>query len=487
MGSLLSGARTSGDITQQIQTVFMEAQYAGNVIIVIDNFHHYVSSGAQEATANITPIIMPYLKSPNFQLIGICDNTGYRRYVEPNKDLFSQFEEVKVAETTPEETFLILQNVLPMYERMYHMVVTIGALREVISLSELYMPNVAFPEKAINLLSEICVFASDSHIRHILPMMVADYIAKKVQAPVGEMKEAERDRLVHLETFLHQRVIGQEEAISVISDAMRRARTGVGRKKKPIGTFLFLGPTGVGKTETAKALAESYFGSEDRIVRFDMSEYSEATALDILIGSEAGNNPGHLATRVKENPFSVVLFDEIEKAHRTVHDLFLQVLDEGYCTDAFGQKISFLSSIIIATSNAGAIQLRDMVKQNLDRTKIKSLIIDVVIKEGIFRPEFLNRFDATVVFDILTKENIVKITDLMFKRLAKRLEDKGYFFSYTKEVVEKLSDIGFDPVFGGRAIARAMQEKIEGKIALDILSGKYKPGDTVEIRAQDFA
>jgi ATP-dependent Clp protease ATP-binding subunit ClpC len=486
MNSLIGGLKTTGEITERVQKIFTEAQAAGNIVIAIDNFNNYVSSDPQALTANITPVLMPFLKSERLQLVGITDFAGFHKDIETNRDLLSQFERVEVEETTQEETFLILQNMAPKMEFMYRIMITIQALREMIQLSDLYIPNSVFPEKAINLLQEIAVYASDKRIHTVMPNLVAEYFSKKVGAPLGAVKEAEKEKLLNMETYLHKRVIGQAEAINVISDALRRARAGVEEKKRPIGTFLFMGPTGVGKTETAKALAEAYFGSEDKIVRFDMSEYSEASSIGRLVGSVQENTPGYLSTQIRENPFAVVLFDELEKAHKSVHDLLLQILDEGRFTDGFGQRVSFLSTLIIVTSNAGAEYLRELVNQGVDHTKIKKLILDYILKNGIFRPEFVNRFDAAVVFDIIERKDALKICELMLKKLSRRLQDNGYVLALTPELIEKVTTIGFDPIFGGRALRRVIQEKVEGKIAKEILEGKYDKGVTITINPAEI-
>lgn len=481
VNALLAGLKTKGEISERMEKALFEAQHAGNIILAIDNFADIASTKEDSINTNIAPLLMPYLKSNNFQLIGICDHHSFHQFIEPNKDLFSQFEKVEVKETTQEETFIILQNLTPKIEREYGIMITIQSLREIIKLSDLYVPNATFPEKAIKLLSETAVFVAGTKNRRLLPIVVAEYFSKKTGAPLGIVKEEEKEKLLNMEEYLHKRVIGQHEAIFVISDALRRARAGLEEKKRPIGTFLFFGPTGVGKTETAKALAEAYFGSEDKVVRFDMSEYSDATALEQLIGSVQKNMPGYLSSKILENPFSIVLFDELEKVHKSILDLFLQILDEGYFTDSFGQKISFISTIIIATSNAGAEYLRQLKNQNTDNSKIKSMMLNHVLETGVYRPEFINRFDATVVFDFLSKEDVLKIAELMLIKLKKRIEGNGYFFIITPDLVQKMADIGFDPIFGGRALRRIIQEKVEGKIAREILEGKYKRGQQIII------
>jgi ATP-dependent Clp protease ATP-binding subunit ClpA len=285
------------------------------------------------------------------------------------------------------------------------------------------------------------------------------------------------------------RVINQEEAVSFLADAMRRTRAGVAEPGKPIGTFLFLGPTGVGKTETSKALAESYFGSEKRMIRLDMTEYQSLEAIDKLIGSPNGSEQGLLTNAIRENPFSLVLLDEIEKAHPNILNLFLQVLDEGRLTDNLGRTVSFRNSIIIGTSNAGAELIRKYVerKAGYAYSFFKKELQEHLLEEGIFRPEFLNRFDAVIVFMPLTRENLIDIALLMLKRLNKRLtQGKGIQFLVTKELAEKVAKLGYHPEFGARPMNRVIQDRIENKIAKQILEGNLRRGDVVEIKAQEI-
>ena len=312
-------------------------------------------------------------------------------------------------------------------------------------------------------------------------------MSERTEIPVGEIKEEEREKLLALEDIIHKRIINQEEAVEVISKAMRRARAGVRGGERPIGNFLFLGPTGVGKTETSKALAEAYFGSDKKMIRFDMSEYQELDSIGRLIGFPEKGEPGLLTKAVSDDPFSLILLDEIEKAHHKILNLFLQVFDEGWLTDAFGRKVSFANSIIIGTSNAGAEFIRQRVKEGKGQKSFKEDLTDYLLKNKIFRPEFLNRFDAVVVFKPLTHEHLIEIAKLMLNGLSKRLlEGMGVRLIVSPELVEKVAELGYQPEFGARPMRRVIQDEIESRIASKILEQGLKRGDFIEIKASEI-
>ncbi len=309
-------------------------------------------------------------------------------------------------------------------------------------------------------------------------------ITEKTQIPVGEIEARERNILLNLEELLHQRIINQEEAVKEVSAALRRARAEISVRKGPIGSFLFLGPTGVGKTETSKALAEVYFGSEEKMIRLDMSEFQDIRDLPRLIG--APGEESLLTTEVREKPFSLILLDEIEKAHPNILNLFLQVLDEGYLTDGLGRKIDFKNAIIIATSNAGYQIILEALKQKIDWQNVKSKLLDYVFEKAIFRPEFINRFDAVVVFGPLSKDNLLDIVEILLKKLKKNLAEKEIDFVITESLKEKIVELGYDPTFGARAMQRVIQDKIGNVLARAILAGELKRGNTAEIDPEGF-
>jgi ATP-dependent Clp protease ATP-binding subunit ClpA len=369
-------------------------------------------------------------------------------------------------------------------EHEHQKFITYAALKEIINLSEKYI-STPFPQKAIGLLQDSFSYSGKlADTPFILPEHVDQILSERVQIPIGKVKDTEKDILLNLEEFLHKRVISQNEAIVEISSAMRRARAGVQTRKGPMGAFLFLGPTGVGKTETAKALAEAYFGSEDRMIRLDMSEFQRTDDIPRLLGSD--NQNGILTTQVRDNPFSLVLLDEIEKAHPNILNLFLQVLDEGHISDNLGQKVNFSNTIIIATSNAGYQVILDAFKINKPIEQTKKELLDYIFTNNMFRPEFVNRFDGVVVFKSLTQEDLMKVSQIQLQKLKDTLAVKKIEFVITEELKRKIVELGFDPVFGARQMRRVIQDNVENSVAKALLGDAIKPGDKIELDPENF-
>ncbi|MDP2934527.1 MAG: ATP-dependent Clp protease ATP-binding subunit [bacterium] len=487
MQAVFSGLDTPGDILERLKIIFSEAVNSGNVILVIDEIHNYLGSEKGPAAINITPIILPYLSSSNFQVIGITNYEAYYKYIETNSSVKSLFVKVEVNEPTVQQTIFILEDMLPGLERRYDVSVSYRILRDIVKLTERYIQNAPFPGKAIDILTEVLSYTSSRGEKIVLPEYVNRIVSERVEVPVGAIQEEERKKLLALEERIHQRVINQEEAVKLISEAMRRARAGIKGGKRPIGSFLFLGPTGVGKTETSKALAAAYFGSEERMIRFDMTEYQDASSVNRMIGFAEKGEPGLFTKAIIENPFSLVLLDEIEKTHSNILNLFLQVFDEGWLTDAFGKKVSFTNAIIIGTSNAGGELIRQKVKAGKSLDSFKEELIDYLLKQGIFKPEFLNRFDAVVVFKPLTHEHLVKIAILMINDLSKRLlEGAGIRLVVNPNLVDKIVELGYQPEFGARPMRRVIQDEIESRVAKKILQENLKRGDFIEIKAEEI-
>lgn len=483
--SLLSGLNAAGEIRKRLETVIREAMLAGNIILVVDEFHSFIKNMLGQGI-DFSTILIPYLRSPRFQLIAITDYKSYHRDIEPIGELNILFEKVEVREPSAKGTILILEDILPVLESRYGIFVPYQTLKEIVNLADEAIFNVPFPEKAVDLLTETMMYASQKNQKIVSPFDAETVVSQKTGIPIGKIKAEEKEKLLNLEELLHRRVVNQEQGIKAISQAMQRARTIVGDKNRPMGTFLFLGPTGVGKTETAKALAEIYFGSENKMIRLDMSEYQEANSIERLIGSADGKIQAQFANQVIQNPFSLVLIDEIEKAHYNILNLFLQILDEGRFTDALGRKISFKNAIIIGTSNAGAEFIREYLEKNQSSSGLKDKLIDFVLKQGIFRPEFINRFDAAIVFESLSKENTAKIAGLMLEKLNKQLEKKDIKIQITSELVNKLVEIGFHPIFGGRELKRVIQDKVESLIARKFLEGNYQRGEVIKIKPEEI-
>lgn len=484
LAGLLAQISTGEEVEAILDNIFKEVMYAGNVILVIDEFHNFIGGRSRPGATDISGVLAPYLPYSDFQIIAITTFEGFHKNIEQNSSILSLFEKVEVVEISESETLMLLEDMALRLELKYKRFVSYLALRDIIAYCSKYLPAIPFPEKAMDLLDEAMVYLKQTKDRLLLPEHIARIVTEKTHIPVGEMEKEERQILLNLENLIHERIINQEEAVKEISTALRRARAEVTIRKGPMGTFLFLGPTGVGKTETSKALAEIYFGSEERMIRLDMSEFQNVNDIPRLLG--APGEEGLLTTEVRKRPFSLILLDEIEKAHPNILNLFLQVLDEGHLTDGFGRKVDFKNSIIIATSNAGYQVILKALKEKTEWSKVKEALLDYLFEEGIFRPEFINRFDAMVVFTPLSKENLLAIADLMLKKLKKNLKEKEIEFLITDSLKEKVAELGYNPTFGARQMRRVIQDKIENVLAAALLSGEIKRGSRVEIDPENF-
>jgi len=481
---LLAQTETIDQAESILDTIFREAISAGNIILVIDEFHNYIGGIMRPGVIDISGVISSYLALPQFQIVAITTFEGLHKNLEQNPSILSLFEKVEVSEISERETLMLLENLALILEYKYKRFVSYPALRDVLNYCSKYLPAKPFPEKAMDLLDEVMVHLAQTKDKILLPKHVAKIVAEKTKIPVGEIEIREREILLNLEDLIHQRIINQEEAVKEVSAALRRARAEVTIRKGPMGCFLFLGPTGVGKTETSKALTEIYFGSEERMIRLDMSEFQAITDIPRLIG--APGEEGLLTTEVRKRPFSSILLDEIEKAHPNILNLFLQVLDEGYLTDGLGRKIDFKNSIIIATSNAGYQVILAALKEKAEWSGVKEKLLDFLFEKGIFRPEFINRFDAVIVFKPLSKENLLDIAELMLQKIKKNLAEKDIEFIITQPLKEKITELGYSPIFGAREMRRVIQDKVENVLASALLSGELKRGNRVEIDPEEF-
>jgi len=483
--SLLGMARNINEAKGILQEIFKEAVEAGNIILVIKNFDLYVSS--EEGRINLTDVFLKPAAGNQLQIIGTTTPANFQKYIFPNAELKKYFEKVEIFPPSKEESYLILEKIVPLFEKNTKTFVSYQAIKAAIEGADKYVIDIPFPEKAIDLLDEICVRNSQQKKFLVTAQDVRILLAEKTKIPLGEISQEEQRKLINLEEILHQRIIDQEEAVNQIAKTLRRKRTGIASENKPVGSFLFLGPTGVGKTETAKALAFAYFGSEERMIRFDMAEYQDENALEKAIGSLTTQDPGLFSKAIRQNPFSLLLIDEIEKAHFKVLNLFLTILDEGYFTDSFGQKVDCRNLIIIATSNAGAEFIREKVnllakeKNFSSEEKLSKEVIEYVLQKQIFSPEFINRFDAVVVFKPLTPQQLEKIAQLMLENLNSRLKEKQISLKITPNLVKRVAELGYDPTFGARPMKRIVQDKIESQIAQKILLGEVKRGEEIEI------
>jgi ATP-dependent Clp protease ATP-binding subunit ClpC len=488
-GAVLSGSGDSGEIAMRVKKIFNEAARAGNIILFFDNFHALVSRDQGVGQVNTSEIILPYLEGA-VNVIGATTLKEYHKNVEANPGVAADFTNITVKEPTKDETVQVLEEMIPYIEHRDGVFWPYQAVREAVRVSDRYIHNKPFPEKAIGIVDEVSVQVARSGQKVVFSAAIDDMVSKELEVPVAQAEGEEAAKLLNLENFLHQRVIGQEEAISAVANAMRRARSGIQSRQRPIGTFLFLGPTGVGKTETSKALAAAYFGSDKNMIRIDMSEFQEQSSIYRLIGSPpaagAEGEKGQLTTAVSDNPFALVLLDELEKAHKDILTLFLQVFDDGRLTDGTGQVVDFTNTIIIATSNAGSELIRESIQKGVHGEDLKKGLLDFLQKQGIFRPEFLNRFDAVVAFHPLTQPQILQVAQLMLASLNKTMAEKEITLNFTPAAVQKLAQVGFDPVYGARPMRRAIQDKVENVLATSILEGKIPRGSSVTIDEKDI-
>jgi len=486
LAAIASSSPQPTEVQNNLTRVLNEAMGAGNIILVIEGLHNFVGALDGMGRIDVTEILVPYLQSTRLQVVATTDPASFHKHIESRQALLDVFERVAVDEPDATRTVKIVQESLPAIEYQTRSFVSYGALKAVIDSAEKYLRATPFPEKAFSLLSESIAYTASHQHAMVTAQDVHEVVSRKTGIPLGPIEGEEKERLMNMETLMRQELVGQDRAIEVVSATMRRLRTGMARKGKPAGVFLFVGPTGVGKTETAKILARVYYGSEERMLRFDMSEFQELQSLDQFLGSLRLNQPGQFTTAARDNPFALILLDELEKANKNVLNIFLQVFDEAHLTDAFGRKVSFEQHIIIATSNAGADLIRQMVQEGTDPSQEREKIMDALIQGHIFTPEFLNRFDEIVIFHPLGQNEIYQVAEMAVKGAAKRLLEQDYIFKPTQEIIQIVAQAGFDPQFGARPIQRAVKEKIENTIAEKILNGAIQKGQEFELSAEEL-
>ncbi len=483
--SLLAQADGIEETEQFLDKLFHEATVAGNIILIINNFHSYIGVEQRPGVVDITGVLNSYLNLPQFRVIGITSYIGYRQNIEKNPTASSLLEKIEVKEATKEDTLILLERTALSLENKYKKLISFTAIKRAISLAERYMQNAPFPEKAIDLLEEAVVHINQHREDLLLPEHVDKIVSERTEVPVGEVDEQEKNVLLNLESLLHERMVNQETAVKAVSYALRRSRADIDTRKGLIGSFLFLGPTGVGKTEMSKAIAAVYFGNEKKTIRIDMSEFQSISDIHRLIGSS--DQEGVLTSKVREDPFSLILLDELEKAHKDILNLFLQILDEGHLTDGLGRKVNFENCMVIATSNAGYQIILESAEKGTDWGEVKNKILKRIFQQGIFRPEFVNRFDDVILFEPLTKENLVDIVGLQLDKMVKGLEEREIKLVVTEELKEKIVEISYDPTFGAREMQRAIQNNIGDVLSSAILKGELNKGDTFSIDHRDFS
>lgn len=555
MGSLVAGTKYRGEFENRLKKVIDEIQADGHVILFIDELHTLIGAGGAEGAIDASNILKPALARGELQTIGATTLDEYQKYIESDAALERRFATVQVDEPTPEESLAILKGLRLRYEAHHHVKITDEALEQAVKLSDRYISDRFLPDKAIDLMDEAAAMVrinaeekktrkpsldeqiaelqsakeaaieqqdfdraadlreqelslrakqeqqadrvserqAEQHYRlKVTGEDVAKVVAEWTGVPLTQLKRSESDRLINLEKVLHKRVIGQNEAVDAVAKAIRRARSGLKNPNRPIGSFMFLGPTGVGKTELAKALAEAMFGSEDNMIRIDMSEYMEKFSTSRLIGAAPGyvgyDEGGQLTEKVRQHPYSVVLLDEAEKAHPDVFNLLLQVLDDGYLTDSKGRRVDFRNTIIIMTSNLGATQLQDEKEVGFgarDMSQDYNAMAGAIRQQLKlhFRPEFLNRIDETIIFHSLNKQELHQIVKLMTNELRDRVAEQEISLKVTPAAVDLIAAVGYDPEYGARPLRRAIQDKIEDRLSTALIDGEIKPGDTVTVGA----
>lgn len=483
--SIEAAMKTKSAIEGLLLRIFDEAVRAGNIILVIENLPGVVSS-FRSLGVDLIEIIEPFIAGSALQVIALADSERFHRELESNAKLMKLFEKIELPEPSGERVIKMLEDVLSVLEPRTGKIFTYGAVRRAADLAERFITEGAMPEKAIDILDQAAASApADTTI--VTASAIDAVVEKKTHIPTTVANAEEGKKLLALERLLAERVIGQEQAVRAIANALRRARSGLHSGSRPIGSFLFLGPTGVGKTETAKALAEAYFGGEKALVRFDMSEYQGPDGMAKLIGAHDGIDPGILSTDLRERPFSLLLFDEFEKASPDVQNLFLQILDEGFFSDGAGKRVSARETMIIATSNAGAGMIWDLLKEGKERADIESRVIDAIRRDRIFSPELLNRFDAVVVFHPLDRDQLRQVAFLLLRDLQARLREQEIEFEPTDELASKVVELGYDATFGARPMRRAIADHIEQAIAKKILEGTLRRGDRATFSKEEVA
>lgn len=485
LGQVISDGRTQGiDPKSLLRDILNQAVYAGNIVLVIENIELYLNP---ESDLAVGDVLHEYLPFPTCRIIGLMTSEAYHTIGQHQIPALKYFEAIQVAEPNEADTLAILLDTFRTLETK-RPVFTLQALQCIYTSAERYNWELPFPERAIDLANEVLVYwDKQPDLAFITKEVVENFLEAKSGIPMGETTNEEREKLLHLEQLLHERVVGQEEAIRQIAEAFRKVRAGLGNEKKPIGSFLFLGPTGVGKTETAKALAAVYFGDEERMVRLDMSEFQSPASVAELIGSTELNMQGRLTSLIKEHPYSILLLDELEKAYPQALDLFLQILDEGFVTDGFGHRVNFRNTIVIATSNAGASFLHEMTVRGESETDLEEKLLDKIIAEGLFRPEFLNRFDGVVLFQSLTNEEMQAVTRIKLDAFARKLaQEKQITLTFSPEVIPTIIERGYKPEFGARSINRYIADVVEDALVKKILRGDIQAQSQVLFTVADL-
>lgn len=473
---------TSRDLNQkkvELNQVLTEAAYAGDVILLIRDFHRLVNPEVEKY--DFTDIIEPLLEKGNLKIIAIATNSEYERFLAPLSRVRKFFERVEVIAPNKNEALEILLESADRWEALTNIIIEYPALKQMLDKSDEYVTEAPFPEKVIELLDATVTYVQQQKKSTIEVSDINAVLAEKTGISFASLDKVSKSRLGNIEELIHKRLVNQADAVTMIAKTLRSKTVGVIKEQRPIGSFLFLGPTGVGKTETAKVLANVYFGNESEILRFDMAEYSGSEGLERLIGSVSRNTPGALTTAIKNKPASLLLLDEIEKASREIYNVFLTLLDEGYINDAFGKRINCKNIFVIGTSNAAAEYIRQLVQKGIPKEDMQSAVVNYVLEQNIFSPEFLNRFDGVVVYEPLSQDNLKLVAGLMLEDLAKNLESKNIHITFDDSASQKLADDGYDPAFGARPMRRIVNLSIGDLLGKAIIEEKIREGDTIRL------
>jgi len=487
MGALLGASANANAFSDQMTRILQELGNSKNVILFIKNLHALRGVGAGEGSGlDAFGMIEPSLSRGEFQCIAMTSPKEFVRYIESNESLARCFVNLEVKEPAYEDTIKILQEVVLAFERKHKVMVSYPAIVAAIELSTKYIQGHMLPDKAVDLLDEATVLVSKRDSNRIVGREdIATIVSAKTNIPLSDITVDESDRLLNLEQELHSRLVGQEEAVTAVANAIRRARVGLRDTSKPMASFLFVGTTGVGKTELAKTVAQTYFGDERSMIRLDMSEFQEVSSIQRLLGVPGQAEGGILTEAVRKRPYSLILLDEFEKAYSDIHNIFLQVFDDGRLTDGNGRVINFSNTILIATSNAGSTVIRDGVAANRPLAELREhLLREVLIT--IFRPELVNRFDDIILFRPLNQKEVFEIARRMLMQIHDKLKQQDILFKITEEAIARISEMGFDPVNGARPLRRVIQQKVEDPVTQKILKNEILRGDTLIIRANDI-
>ena len=483
IGALVAGAKTQGDLGERLQTIIEEINLSRGIILFIDEIHSLVLSSAEIETSFVLNALRPHLETGKLQLLGATSWENYRKYLVPNEAFSRVFELVEIPAASQDESVEVLEYQTSELERVSRGVrVTLPAILAAVELSSKLIYERVLPDKAMDLLEEAVLSQKIQGGGTVGREEVAIMVSQKTNVPVTAITKKEAGELLKLEERIHEGLINQEEAVKGVSDALRRARAGLREDEKPIASFLFVGPTGVGKTELSKVLAKINFGGKEALVRVDMTEFADLKNIYRLIGSPPGSDaaePGQLIEAIRQRPFSLVLLDEFEKAHPQIRNLFLQVFDDGRLTGGNGDTVDFTNTIIIATSNAGTQFISDQLTKGRSVEEFKGEFTETL--RQVFPPELLNRFDGVMIFKPLTHENLVKIVALQIKGLEKDLAAKSLKLVATAEFIERIAQLGYAPEWGARPLTRVLQDRVESPLAKKILAGEIKEGDTVTL------